>query len=323
MGKVRHQARIRRFKCKTLDTSWAARAARYSLAGSTAGKGVEADTQESIDAVMDLLDRWRARLEQLRLEGWRPVSDKIGLIFLMNCPLVGVTTDQTGLRPCNHSNICPFCWARTYVMGPFNRITHALLDPKSKIDSSLTTVWESYVRVWFNRKDNTPSDIFEGSISRKLENINRCFSSTTGAYSLYSVEPESDNWKLNLRTLLLMPSRKTPPEDVSFVEDGCQVSRSVRVNEGEINHQSLAAILGRIGSYPNSLLTGPSDLVCRILQDKTTKTLNGSRRIYRTADFYGDLRGFKAQVLSKKITGEEIDDGNESEDGAGSAGAVD
>lgn len=76
-------------------------------------------------AMTRLRDLWHARTSVMRDTHWPQVRDPLGLQYARNCPPFGVLTDDTG-RCCQIRSVCPFCFARNYVLRPFMFIEQAL-----------------------------------------------------------------------------------------------------------------------------------------------------------------------------------------------------
>lgn len=77
------------------------------------------------EAMYQLRQLWHRRIEQMRNAGWLPAQSDKHVQFLRNCPPCGVQTNLY-LHECGRSILCPFCYARDYVLKPFLHIEVAL-----------------------------------------------------------------------------------------------------------------------------------------------------------------------------------------------------
>lgn len=87
-----------------------------------------------ISALAKLREMWRARLLAYRGLGWAPTAAK-GLAYMANCPPFGVETDDAG-RCCRRPLVCPFCFAREYVLGPFRDAERHLFGSADTYDAA-------------------------------------------------------------------------------------------------------------------------------------------------------------------------------------------
>lgn len=72
-----------------------------------------------------LREKWRACVMRLHEGGYEKLMTRRACQYARNCPPVGVTTANKSRR-CGMSHLCPFCWGRQYVFGPFCAMETAL-----------------------------------------------------------------------------------------------------------------------------------------------------------------------------------------------------
>lgn len=83
-------------------------------------------------ALERLRTAWIIQLRKLTELRWSGVSgdtvadDILNAKFMRQCPPFGVMLAGKGLRPCNRRNICPFCYARAYVVRSFEQLEKVL-----------------------------------------------------------------------------------------------------------------------------------------------------------------------------------------------------
>lgn len=111
-----------RFHVQTVRMASRWKATRYAVFSSILTPAWKAEDRGVGWALDKLYYFWRERLDSLRNEGWAPAQDDTDFTYLRNCPPFGVTTVLAGRRRCKRSTVCPFCYARDYVLKAYVRL---------------------------------------------------------------------------------------------------------------------------------------------------------------------------------------------------------
>lgn len=134
------------FRCRQILTSSRYHAARQAvltpiLTPSWIPDGVPA-------ALRDVQHLWRRQVVRLYAQNWPYLQTDKALGYYRNCPPFGVWNDPP-CRTCKRPLICPFCYARTFIIEPFKAFELALfgdlakrkpLDPKLKLFEYTTKI---------------------------------------------------------------------------------------------------------------------------------------------------------------------------------------
>jgi hypothetical protein len=68
-----------------------------------------------------LRSRWHNRIDYLQGGGWFDSQDSLRRQYMRNCPPVGAQFDDVS-NNCNASRVCPFCYGRSRVQAPLQRL---------------------------------------------------------------------------------------------------------------------------------------------------------------------------------------------------------
>lgn len=288
---------IRRFKLVGLPDTWQAKAARYSLSRLTDGRGIECDEKEALASMRTLIERRRKRVQELRAAGWSPTLDPTGYAFIMNCPPVGVFSDNIDVRSCKKLSWCPFCWARDYVIEAFDRLQELLIH-NAHIELAPLIFWEVISQQLWPREKFNPVDVFDYVTVSKVQVLND-LPLHLGSIFMATVEPAGDDWLLQIRVLAVADVNTRPPESSTRTEeDGRRITNTVRVTAIDTNGQTLAAVVGRVLSYPTGMMTGPLTEVTQVLHDRSG--LPNAPTIYRLFESFGLLRRKRTRAIRKR-----------------------
>jgi hypothetical protein len=106
------------------------RALRLAVFSSIFGNTRWLKKRDVFTSILDALDTvrslWQKRVYELRDDNWLPTQTQIGLNHLLWCPPFGVKTTNMSMRCCNRRLVCPFCYARAYVMPLYMRMEKIL-----------------------------------------------------------------------------------------------------------------------------------------------------------------------------------------------------
>tara|TARA_R110000824_G_scaffold185529_6_gene366491 strand:- start:27 stop:542 length:516 start_codon:yes stop_codon:yes gene_type:complete len=120
-----------------------------------------------------------------------------------------------------------------------------------------------------------------------------------GALTLATIEPIGNSWKLTRRFLIVLP--KGHVSDIPEESD----SLEVRVHTEKLTREKLAAIVGRVCSYPAGMLRGNPEMVLRILDARRGNKKNSKDNLRGTSkrlmNFYGKLRNKQDRELQYSL----------------------
>jgi len=125
------------------------------------------------------------------------------------------------------------------------------------------------------------------------------FGMIRGAFSLATIEPIGNSWKLTRRFLLVLPKGhgNEIPEESDSLE--------VRVHTEKLTREKLAAIVGRVCSYPAGMLRGNPEMVLRMLEARRGNKKNSKDNLRGTSkrlmNFYGKLRNKQDRELQYSL----------------------
>jgi hypothetical protein len=86
------------------------------------------------ESLSKLRRMWYKRIRSLKKAGWARLPDELATQYMRNCPPFGVIT-KSSARCCNVALLCPFCYARRYVLESFlavERVLYGGTDPAAK-----------------------------------------------------------------------------------------------------------------------------------------------------------------------------------------------
>ena len=293
--------RFRNFKVTNVRVDHKSQAYRYALSNLTGARGVFAADEFDklvISATARLQEQWRARVWGLRSLGWGPAGTPAGLISTMNCPPVGVFTNQPGLRRCKNYWVCPFCWCRQQIDSVFARVTEAISCPAHDWDLVEVITTRKHPR-----EDWAPQAIYDWVRHSKDTYLREYIPEAKGAFVLCTIEPPDIHsekkqpfYTLRHRVLAVVLSqelRVMPPEEV-VAKDGVLTKRTVKRTLG-LTKEHLGAVIGRVCMYPRAMLTGDIKETVRLLELRAPGTVNQSGKSKRAggvrmSGFYGILR---------------------------------
>jgi hypothetical protein len=218
------------------------------------------------------MDLWRYRVHQLEATGL-PTFKEITARFSCNCPPVTAqfNVDYQGkVQSCQRHLICPWCWARRYVIQSWNLIqAQAPLQQLPIVaDPNGLYVFDHVVRE--PQLDAPSLDL--GNIARRLPAILRLTwkifkqAGATACLSLGNVEPaliqEQKAWVITSRYLGLC------------IQDfRAQASDELRVEP--LTRSNLGKALARFARYPAGMLRAPVERVIQALAAQKGQRLYG------------------------------------------------
>lgn len=255
----------------------------------------------AVDHLHKLRTLWRARLGELREAGWPPVQDGKGLQFLRNCPPFGCHTGKAAY-PCRRRQVCPFCYARLYVLAAFRHLEDFAFggtDPAAegggwvKAPAGLKLV-EFQQRATTRRWKGAPKTrdgwthefIERKAVPFLLELMNyrrkREMNMLRGQCGtlLHTIEPRAGY--LVARRSGLVLTRSAPPK--GFVPEGATDARYKYRLHREVTKQTLARAAARVFAYPTRLMTGSAPDVVAVLGGLANARLLSTYGPYPPAD---------------------------------------
>jgi hypothetical protein len=204
---------------------------------------------------------WRSRVVRLASGGWRRAQGK-NLQYLRNCPPVGVWL-ETRPRLCRCRRICPSCYARCTVAEAYKAARWAFFGPTDKcyLDRDLIAVRSSWVlaeplkHVLTVLKDKG-ADVHRG----RLETTKKRH---PGSIVIRTVEPVKEGWKIQVRTLLAVPTGQE-------VDMG-QKSQVKRLAKEKVTGKELSKLVGWATRYPLGMMFGDADRTAGLLNEVATR----------------------------------------------------
>jgi hypothetical protein len=95
---------------------------------------LQGNTMRLRAALAKIQKHWRIQATKLYKAGWSPFATSepvLALWYARNCPPPGVVV--TGrVHFCNHTRVCPFCWARRVVLAGFSFVENLCYGPPAK-----------------------------------------------------------------------------------------------------------------------------------------------------------------------------------------------
>ncbi len=84
-----------------------------------------------IKAIRKIRLRRAIKLEEFRSLGWKPLQSASGFSFALGCPPFGVISNKVA-KPCHRPLVCPFCFARQYVLDRLFELEEVRVAAKQK-----------------------------------------------------------------------------------------------------------------------------------------------------------------------------------------------
>ena len=258
---------------------------------------------------------WRARVGALTGVGWEPSrggETKHAILYARNCCPTFTYTEPRA-RPCKHSTICPFCYAR-WVREVWLRLDNAFPapDPVAQAPGELEVNRElrvimldddpvdtEYHSTTFNYHlierhvtvylDVLPSPCPEeltlaANLAELLRNISGARKAAvdlvdpTGAFVYTTIEPNDDGrkWKIHLRQLLRVHADQEIPDE--YTSTASKFTRHERPTR-----KIILGAVARACRYPVGLIRGDAE--------RTALLLDARRQAHhRASAFYGAFR---------------------------------
>ena len=248
-------------------------------------------------ALREIQSSWRSQVLSLGAEGW-PSASGVGLSVAVNCPPTFSTFGVKASRACRKYLVCPFCWTRLVVGETLACLEYDLygtfrsqrLTPYDRGEADVEPLPLDIIEIRHTQiagPDRSPEELTEAAYRNRTE-FREKFGMIRGALSLATIEPVANSWKLTRRLLLVLPKGhgNEIPEESDSLE--------VRVHKEKLTREKLAAIVGRVCSYPAGMLRGDPEMVLKILDARRGTRKNSNNNLRGTAkrlmSFYGKLR---------------------------------
>lgn len=236
-------------------------------------------------ALSDLRRLWKARLYDFRDAGWLPLmrADEKAAAFQMicmrNCPPFAV---KTSLRscPCKRSSICPFCYARAYVLAPYVKLEQFLFgsNPSAEDGNGWVKAKPGFRLIEFryalrlymdDRKLLTPDAVaYLTGVARTWMSQTRrreidLVSPAVGAV-LYRVSIRKRYLSLRRSVVMVASASEAAPNLAVKKNKNVTATQQCAVHE-EVTKTVLYQAVARCFAYPASLLQAPASLVAALL----------------------------------------------------------
>lgn len=248
--------------------------------------------QELHDVLARLRKLWHRRLDTLQEVGWSPSGNSAAfaadkrLQYVRNCPPFSVDLKDYG-QTCNMPKLCPFCYARRFVIQPMQWLETILFKSSpqlSRVRDLILVDFTTSIRFtrrdlnWMTRRASR-GEVFESIAAtlqagkkREVDSVNH-----VGGVTLQRVEFDDDGWTL-LRSGVFI-CNGADYELQNFRPATCETVRK-RVSPPTRKH--LARAVARAFRYPANLLVTAPEIV------KEYSDLMHRRRL---VERYGLLRG--------------------------------
>jgi len=258
-------------------------------------------------ALREIQSSWRSQVLSLGAEGWSSASG-VGLSVAVNCPPT-FSTFGSKARACHNYLVCPFCWTRRVVGETLACLEYDLygtfrsqrLTPYDRGDADVEPLPLDIIEVRSTDiagPSNSPEELTDIAY-RSRARFRDKFGMIRGAFSLATIEPIGNSWKLTRRFLLVLPKGhgNEIPEESDSLE--------VRVHTEKLTREKLAAIVGRVCSYPAGMLRGNPEMVLRMLEARRGNKKNSKDNLRGTSkrlmNFYGKLRNKQDRELQYSL----------------------
>jgi hypothetical protein len=267
----------RKFNIRGVSHSLEHQSCRYALSPLLINKTLLGTDDEMKANFASLISQRRAVLHKLREAKYLLFLKKVDYVFAMNCPPVGVLTDQTDLRTCKRLPFCPFCWCRRYVTSTVRNYRSYLLHAAEPPDVEF---FERQITCKILANDRTDMELAMSVVRnwRSPRNRPRARGRVKGASTLISIDPTESGWRLLCRQLFVVPPK---PRDFEYadvppvVTDDAKTMTTIRRTRLWYDpdeeapgspEQILAAAIGRFAIYPHGLMSGDIMAVRNLLE---------------------------------------------------------
>ena len=273
-----------------LDT-YPHRAMRYAVLAPLVGS---ADyIKHDIPKMLSLLrNQWSARISAMAKEAqWKPAMGK-GHYYLRNCPPFGVKTDDT-FRRCKQRRICPFCYAREFVLNPFLSLEWACYGTfdwrktgtdgvQRRVDPINATLIEFVKTYSFPRPGVNISKVILPNVVKAQRQEEWNSLEGLGAFASTIIEPYKDRVQVTRRGVIVAAN-----DQVLTESPGLTVSY-----HRPVTRKTLVDVIGRTCRYPQRMMRcDPKDAA--VVLDKW----GGAKGIV----YYGSLRNGAYRVKADKV----------------------
>ena len=241
-------------------------------------KNKEATDRSIIEAMSQLRRIWHARLIELREVGWTWLRQSRNFTRVWNCPPFGVNTSSSYKYRCDRRMLCPFCYARSYVLKIFSLFERTLYvdrKPTTKPEKEGWTLVSFSVRdsVAKPKRSRTWDTAALREICRKLRTDDisshdlrkSMFLKCAGKFGVtqWQVEPKEHrllirrNGLLLTRKLVRLEEIKTREQDYVGIDN---LSTLTEIKK------TLAVACAKVFAYPRGLLYGDAMETVTILE---------------------------------------------------------
>lgn len=219
-------------------------------------------TDEGLVAALSRLRRaWRRQLAVLREAGWAPAATPRDLQYLRNCPPFCVATGQASRR-CGRAMLCPFCWARRYVLAAFDHMD-GLMFPGTgrRLSTPGTVLLETHELHVVRRRDPVRcaariDEIISGTPGRRASYA--ACPGRLGGMSIHRIDPGPEGVAVTRSTLIWAPERSVRALSSTLPDTVGWKARSPTAGE-------LARAVAGVCSYPVGMLYGEAPVVMALL----------------------------------------------------------
>ena len=258
-------------------------------------------------AIRKIQADWRKQAVSLGNAGWSTATG-VGLSVAVNCPPT-FSSFGSKARACRKYLVCPFCWTRRVVGETLSCLEYDLygtyrsqrLTPHDRRDSDVEPLSLDIIEMRHTQifgPDCSPEELVEIAYGIR-DKFREKFVMFRGALTLATIEPIGNSWKLTRRFLIVLP--KGHVSDIPEESD----SLEVRVHTEKLTREKLAAIVGRVCSYPAGMLRGNPEMVLRILDARRGNKKNSKDNLRGTSkrlmNFYGKLRNKQDRELQYSL----------------------
>ncbi len=251
------------------------RAVFDSLYSGSRGRSTSDDCRQA----QDVINRWRAKVNQLRSLDCSGVRGPRGQ-WVRNCPPTGVVRgEKRQLRSCNLDRVCPWCFARAHAVGIYKTLERALF-----LDTPARGKYKLLLRSETLAVEKGRSYFYALSYGRGLVDMLYKLNQpgSVGFASLIALYPRKDRWCASVRLLSVVP-------------EDWQAGDRWKASKPILLKKQLIPYAARFGSYPAGLLAGDGAMLAQYLDSELPVKLKSCFGLLTKRTFNGRASKFKEE----------------------------
>ena len=222
---------------------------------------------------LDVLTLWRKRVEALKAAGClrlqKEEDKKSRSQWVRNCPPHYIEREERrGLRSCNITKICPWCWTKAYGSDTYSAIADYLF-PGGKPKTQLYRLVAREVTFTSPVGDTLFDLIYYARGYADTVRKARLDRKTVGAFQLTAIyATKKKEWRSSTRFLALIPA------DQEWKVEGWRVSAPIETK------RQVVPFAARFGAYHWGALTGDAGMMAEYLNAKIPLKLKSTFGVF-------------------------------------------